>query len=181
MLRQFPLLESLSVTTWVSTFSSLLPYFPLSFHRKKGEYSLKPQPSTLLQENPTSDTSSYAPLPSLRSLHLDSKSHLVPTSITPLWSAILRHLAISHAPLTSLTLQLSEAYTLPGSIITEIVSAFARTLKSVKLVHAHLSVEDLKRLCIYCEELEHLQIPVPLRHLVCLPYFLFSLCSIILL
>lgn len=149
LVRHTPLLESLSLTTWVSLLATVL--------------LLKLTP---FKEHPSTDANAHAELRNLRHLVLDTRNAISTLSLTPLRNGIIEVTKRSNAPLSSLTLQLSERKGPDPEFIEELLDAHAITLTELRFKNCNVTFESLIQICQRCHELEVLQIPINLKRLV---------------
>ncbi|THH05782.1 hypothetical protein EW145_g4540 [Phellinidium pouzarii] len=117
-------------------------------------------------ENPSTLCTSFAGLSSLRNLYIDTRNALLPASVQPLWSNIIAHTKSTHAPLSSLTLRLSEKLIITSAMIDEILDAHADTLTALRFIKCVIDIASVKQICQRCKNLEKLATHVPVKDLV---------------
>jgi len=114
-------------------------------------------------EHPSTDANAHAELRNLRHLVLDTRNVISTLSLTPLWSGIIEVTKRSNAPLSSLTLQLSERKGPDPEFIEELLDAHANTLTELRFKNCNVTFESLIQICQRCHDLEVLQIPINLK------------------
>ena len=115
-----------------------------------------------------------AGLPALPRLqHITVDTHMAvamgppPTTTPALWKSIISSTRSWSCPLESITLRLSEKFTIPHPFIHEVINAHGASLRQLAMLDCDLGIDSIWLIASRCTSLERLAVYVPKKNVVC--------------